>query len=136
MKFKIEQVVDAASKIAVDNGFTSGESTSSGTYRYQFNKPGMYYYWSGFVDPSQTISFRGIIFVNDTTPNRELEINISLNDFKAQKCHFPFEYKSNTYKSNTYTFDSCIFGDQSFRWCSPTSVFNGQYLPCNYDGKF
>ena len=48
-----------------------------GSFTYQFNTPGIYYYWSGLVD-SNTISFRGIVEVIDGN-DKELEINVKLN---------------------------------------------------------
>jgi hypothetical protein len=126
MKFQVVQVEDAASQNP--SGFMSS-SSSSGSFTYQFNQPGTYYYWSGFIDSAQTMSSRGIVVVSNSTPTQELELNVNINQIYAQKCQFPFLYNSTIYTS-------CIFGDQTFRWCSPTTIFSGQYLPCNYTSKF
>ena len=121
MAFKVEQVSDSASTQAI--GFTSGDPTSYGSFKYQFNKPGLYYYWSGYVESSGVISFRGLINVKDTL-DRELEINLELNGFKAQKCVFPFNYKSINYTN-------CIQNDFNYNWCSPTQIFSGQAIKCD-----
>lgn len=119
--YKVEQVADSSSTQAI--GFTSGDPTAYGIYRYQFNKPGLYYYWSGYVESSGQISFRGLIDVKDTL-DRELEINLKLNGFKAQKCAFPFNYKSDNYTS-------CIQNDLNYNWCSPSLLFSGQKIHCD-----
>ena len=62
LNFKVGQVDDPGSTTQVANGFDSGDATPSGSYLYQFNNAGTYYYWSGLVD-SQEISFRGVIQV-------------------------------------------------------------------------
>ncbi|CAF0710276.1 unnamed protein product [Brachionus calyciflorus] len=120
-KFKVEQVSTPFSEERT--GFSSGEPTEFGSYTYQFQVPGIYYYWSGYVDLSQVISFRGVIEVLDKTIDKELEIDVTLNGIKAQKCSFPFVYKSISYNSCTNT-------DQAFNWCSPNSTFTGQILKC------
>lgn len=43
LSFKVEQVRNALSEEAI--GFTSGESTETGSYLYQFNEIGTFYYW-------------------------------------------------------------------------------------------
>lgn len=56
--YRVAQLQDAESFI--ESGFSSGfSSTPSGTYTRQFQTPGTYYYWSGYIDNSKTVSFRG-----------------------------------------------------------------------------
>ena len=64
------------------NGFSSGTPTSAGAFSYQFNQAGWYYYWSGFVESSGQISFRGVIFVQDTI-DVEYEVNVILNGYQG-----------------------------------------------------
>ena len=48
---------------------------------------GFYYYWSGFVDVNDQISFRGVIEVLDeTVSNKEFSVEVLLNDISSQKC--------------------------------------------------
>lgn len=121
VSYQVLQVADATSETPV--GFTSGDPTPSGSFVYQFNQAGLYYYWSGYVEYSNQITFRGVIQVDDTF-DKELELNVNINNYNAQKCAFPF-----TYKSNNYT--DCTQVDFNFNWCSPNSVFNGQVIPCD-----
>ncbi len=67
--------------------------------------------------------FRGIVNVSDTN-DKQLELNVKLNGFTAQKCTFPFNYKSNSYSECTNQTDI------SFKWCSPTQSFSGQIFQC------
>jgi len=80
INYKVEQVSDAASATA--SGFTSGSPTSTGSFTYQFNKVGTYYYWSGYVDLNKKIAFRGVITVTDAKDN-ELEIDVFVSDIKG-----------------------------------------------------
>lgn len=80
--YKIEQVESPLSTAPLQSGFSSGESTSAGSFSYQFNVAGTYFYWSGFVDSTQTISFRGVIVVEGET-DKELEIDVTLSDIKG-----------------------------------------------------
>ena len=48
-----------------------------GTFSFQFNSPGVYYYWSGFIN-NQQFSFNGVIRVEDTA-DKLLDISINLN---------------------------------------------------------
>ena len=50
-----------------------------GTYIYQFNNPGTYYYWSGFVN-NQQISFRGVINVVYAV-DEFFDIDVTVNGF-------------------------------------------------------
>lgn len=113
--------------------------------------PGTFYYWSGYVESSAQIVFRGIIVVLDSV-DKELELNVKLNGFKgsfsisiiefitffyffksfqskAQKCSFLFTYKSNNYSS-------CDQVDLGYNWCSPEQVHNGQSLHCDPIGNY
>ena len=48
---------------------------------YQFNVPGTYYYWSGFVN-YQLFSFRGVIQVNKAK-DVMLDFSVTVNGFKG-----------------------------------------------------
>ena len=80
LSFKVEQVQDTSSTAAT--GFTSGDQTASGSFAHQFNQPGTFYYWSGYVESSAQIFFRGVIIVKDTI-DKELEVNVYLNGFQG-----------------------------------------------------
>ncbi len=111
-------------KSIIPDGFSSGpKSTPTGSFSYQFNKPGIYHYWSGFVEQTRQISFRGVIIVNDSI-DKQFEVSLKLNDFEAQKCHFPFTY-------NQIEYDKCIDIDFGYNWCSPTQNYSGQIIKCD-----
>ena len=58
-----------------------------GTFTYQFNTQGTYYYWSGFVDSNQMISFRGIIKVG-VSVDVILPIQVTVAGFKGTQIKF------------------------------------------------
>lgn len=103
-------------------GFGSGPQSPIGSFTYQFNQPGIYYYSSGYVEATKQIVFRGVVEVVDSQ-DKELEINYHLGNIEASKCHFPF-----TYKNVEYT--DCTADDSAFSWCSPTDTYTGLKLPC------
>ena len=80
VNYRLLQVKDSISEEPI--GFDSGEPTSFGRYSYKFNKPGIYHYWSGYVESSKIINFRGIIEVVDPT-DKEVEINVKVNGFNG-----------------------------------------------------
>ena len=123
--YQVLQVADAAS--FEPSGFTSGTPSASGSFSYQFNQPGTYNYWSGYVESSNMVQFRGVVQVSNSS-NIELDINVSLNKFNAQKCSFPFTYNSNSYSS-------CTTDGFGYNWCSPTPTFNNQIIKCDPAGK-
>ena len=49
----------------------------SGTFTFQFNTIGTYYYWSGFVDSNNMISFRGIVNVGPSV-DKTLSIGVKV----------------------------------------------------------
>ena len=118
----VVQVADPTSE--TPSGFSSGTPSSKGTFQYQFNSVGTFYYWSGYVDSSSTISFRGVINVAAAT-DKELSVKVVLNGFEAQKCAFPFEYQATNYTQCTSA------APYNYNWCSPSSVYAGQALQCN-----
>lgn len=97
--FKVEQVQDALSDVPI--GFSSGDSTSSGwnlnfiyfkffycnyfyilgSYLYQFNQNGIFYYWSGYVNPQQ-VSFRGVVKVENGI-DKQFDLNVTLDGKNA-----------------------------------------------------
>lgn len=62
----------------VSNGFSSGSPTTFGSFQYQFNQPGTYYYWSGFVESSDQIMLKGVVVVQNSV-DKLLTIGVSLN---------------------------------------------------------
>lgn len=44
---------------------------------------GTYYYWSGYVEESLQITFRGVIVVRDVEGGKELEFDVSLHGHKG-----------------------------------------------------
>jgi hypothetical protein len=77
INYKIQQV-DGPSSTNFNGGFDSGDASSSGSFLYQFNIPGIFYYWSTFVDGNQ-ISLRGIIEVKSALIDKDLSISLTLN---------------------------------------------------------
>ncbi|CAF1351069.1 unnamed protein product [Rotaria sordida] len=61
--YKIQQVTNAYSTEPVPNGFDSGSATSSGSFSYQFDAVGTFYYWAPNIDQSSGYSMRGVIDV-------------------------------------------------------------------------
>lgn len=83
MKFKVEQITDSFS--TEPSGFSSGDASEFGSFKYQFHEAGIYYYWSGFVDINEKISFRGVIEVLDeTVSNKEFPVDVFLNDIQGK----------------------------------------------------
>ena len=74
------QVQDAKSYASI--GFTSGDASSVGSFTKQFNIPGTFHYWSGYVEDSDQITFRGVVIVLDSM-DKELEVNVKLNGFNG-----------------------------------------------------
>lgn len=81
VKFQVIQVENAEAYNSV--GFNSGPASAVGSYEFQFNKPGVFYYWSGYVESSEQITFRGVVEVLDSV-DKELEINVNLNGFNGE----------------------------------------------------
>lgn len=93
LKFKVEQVQGPNSIGPISNGFSSGEPSEYGSFKYQFHQPGIYHYWSGFVDVNQRIFFRGVIEVQDETNlNKEFEIDLKLNEITGLFKYFLFNF--------------------------------------------
>lgn len=112
LKFMVQQLKNPAS---IDpEGFWSGPPTETGSFTFQFNNPGTYYYWSGYIEQSKVVNFHGVIVVFDIDEEKDLEIEVSLNEIKALKCNFPFTYLSNSYSQ-------CTSQDESFDWCSSST---------------
>ncbi|KAL3886654.1 hypothetical protein ACJMK2_026634, partial [Sinanodonta woodiana] len=63
----VHQIVSAGATVNMDKGFGSPVQSKNGGYQFRFTLPGTYYYWSGYVDPSQAISYSGIIVVTNKT---------------------------------------------------------------------
>lgn len=99
INYFVQQVADPTSTTLA--GFSSGSPSTSGnqismislnvswnffyfigSFEYQFNNVGTFYYWSGFVDANGLISFRGVVNVVATT-DRELTISVSVNGFSG-----------------------------------------------------
>ena len=53
-----------------------------GSFSYQFNTPGTYYYWSGYVN-TQLFSFRGVILVNSTV-DKLLGLTVNVNGYPGR----------------------------------------------------
>ena len=54
---------------------------SIGTFSYQFNKPGVYYYWSGYINSSDIVYSRGVIRVQNSASDKQAELNVVVNNF-------------------------------------------------------
>jgi hypothetical protein len=55
---------------------------SQGSFVHQFNTIGIFYYWSGYVDQNDQISFRGVVQV-DAVKDREFNVGVVLNGFNG-----------------------------------------------------
>lgn len=121
VKYRVIQVQDALSKDPI--GFESGDASAVGSFVHQFNQAGTYHYFSGYVESTNIISFRGTIQVIDSV-DKQLDINVKLNGYSAQKCAFPFSY-------NGVNYTACTNEGEAFSWCSPSHEFNGQKLKCD-----
>lgn len=110
LKFMVQQLKNP---IGIEpEGFWSGPPTETGSFSFQFNKPGTYYYWSGYIEQSRVINFHGVIVVSDIDQEKDYEIEVFQNNIKALKCNFPF-----THNSTVHT--ECTDQDELFKWCSP-----------------
>lgn len=116
-----------------------------GSFSYQFQTLGTYYYWSPAVDSSGQISMRGTITVVSAEP-QTLTVQVKSNAFTgkfsnsfvyihryffllslAQSCSFPFNY-------NSVNYTSCTTDNDTQAWCSPTFDYTGQRLYCTSSG--
>ena len=79
--YKVEQLENSVETNRV--GFSSGSATSQGNFTFQFNKPGVFFYWSGYINADKD-SFRGVIQVNDTN-DEQLELDVYVDEFKGFK---------------------------------------------------
>ncbi|CAF3592631.1 unnamed protein product [Rotaria sordida] len=122
LSYKVQQVTSGYSTTPSSGGFDSGNATASGSFSYQFQNTGTYYYWTPAVDQSGLIVMRGVINVVAAQP-RTLTVKVSSRSFTAQSCAFPF-----TFNSVTYT--ACTTNNDTQLWCSPTSTYTGQRLYC------
>lgn len=126
LKFMVQQLKDP---IGIEpEGFWSGPPTERGAFSFQFNNPGTYYYWSGYIEQSRVINFHGTIVVSDVDEEKDFEIEVSQNNIKALKCNFPF-----TYNSILYT--QCTDQDELFEWCI-SSENSDVRIPCDPLGEF
>lgn len=78
--YQVIQVADQNSYASI--GFNSGQATATGSFQYQFNQPGVYYYWSGYVENSDQITFRGVVVVQSSS-DKMLTINVTTNGYRA-----------------------------------------------------
>lgn len=81
IKYMIEQVETSASEVG--SGFISGEPSASGAFEYQFNVPGVYHYWTRYVEFSNTITLRGVVTVLDSV-DKELELSVRVNGYRGE----------------------------------------------------
>ncbi|CAH1789358.1 unnamed protein product [Owenia fusiformis] len=79
-------VQETATSIAREykpGGFSSGSAiTPIGSFQHQFNTPGIYYYWSDFVDAQFSLIMRGTIRVLDRSKYYG-QVSIKLNGIEA-----------------------------------------------------
>jgi len=123
LAYKVQQVATAYATEPLLNGFDSGFATASGSFSYQFDTLGTYYYWSTPVDEADQIVLRGMITVVDAQP-QTFTVQAKFNSYMAQSCVFPF-----TFNSINYT--ACTSVNDTQRWCSPSATYTGQRLYCN-----
>ncbi|CAF4682112.1 unnamed protein product, partial [Rotaria socialis] len=126
LAYKVQQAINGYSTTPQTGGFDSGNATASGSFSYQFQTVGTYYYWTPAVDQSGLIVMRGAINVVAAQP-RTLTVKVSSGSFTAQSCAFPFTF-------NSVTYSACISTNDTQSWCSPTSTYNGQRLYCTPTG--
>ena len=81
IKYMIEQVETLASEVGT--GFVSGAPSASGEFEQQFNEPGVYHYWTRYVEFSNTITLRGVITVLDSV-DKELELSVRVGGNKGK----------------------------------------------------
>ncbi|XP_071488092.1 fibrocystin-L-like [Diadema antillarum] len=81
--YAVQQTEDGDSVAYDGTGFYSGgRSTSSGSYTYKFDAPGLYYYSSGPVNNDATLYMKGVIEVLAAT-SRALEVDVSIGGYSA-----------------------------------------------------
>lgn len=80
LAYKIEQTETPSSKTS--SGFSSGTPIPTGTFTYQFNQKGIFYYWSGIVETNAKIELRGVIEVKDPR-DVDLPINVTLDGIQG-----------------------------------------------------
>lgn len=87
IKYKVQQVDGPTSTNA--SGFDSGEPTSPGSFTYQFNTPGIYYYWSDIMavltgfEKISYVSFRGVVEVAGIM-NKKFDVTVTQGDIEGK----------------------------------------------------
>jgi len=81
VSYRVVQTEDAIGKEAV--GFASGPGSPTGSFTFQFNQPGVFYYWSDVVDATGLVSFRGSVEVT-TSVDKALELAVFRDGVRAQ----------------------------------------------------
>ncbi|CAF3993224.1 unnamed protein product, partial [Rotaria magnacalcarata] len=81
--YKIQQVANAYSTEPIPYGFDSGSSTSVGSFSYQFDSLGTFYYWAPNIDQSTGYSMRGVIDVVALEPEI-MTVETILNNFTGK----------------------------------------------------
>ncbi|CAF3294041.1 unnamed protein product [Rotaria sp. Silwood2] len=122
VSYKIQQVDSPYSTRPVQNGFDSGPPTSSGSFSYQFDTMGTFYYWAPNITQSTEYAMRGVIDVVALMP-KTMTVEAIWNKLTAQRCAFPFIF-------NSVNYTACTSANDTRLWCSPTSVYTGQRLYC------
>ncbi|CAF0745209.1 unnamed protein product [Adineta steineri] len=122
LSYKVVQVANGSTIAPLSGGFDSGNATASGSYIYQFQTVGTYYYYTPPVDQAGLVSMRGVINVVAAAP-RTLTVNVTSGSYTAQSCAFPFTFNSVVYTACTTVSDTQL-------WCSPTPTYTGQRLYC------
>jgi len=80
--FRLAQVQDA--KSVIENGFSSGPlATSTGSFTTTFHQPGVYAYWSDYVDSERKITLRGTVTVLPAS-SLSFAFSVHVNGIEAQ----------------------------------------------------
>ncbi|KAL3886657.1 hypothetical protein ACJMK2_026637 [Sinanodonta woodiana] len=106
----VHQTVNASAAVNMDNGFGSPIQSKDGSYQFRFTLPGTYYYWSGFVDPNQAISYRGVVIVTSKTSH--------VGEVAVKVAGKTAVYKTNAGVSNPVDSSSCAPDNTQISGCT------------------
>ncbi|XP_054766411.2 fibrocystin-L-like [Lytechinus pictus] len=112
--YAVQQTANGDSVGYDGSGFYSGgRSTSSGSYTYQFDVPGTYYYSSGGVRSDGTIFMKGVVEVLPVA-SVAMELDVVLGGFSAN-------HDVNSGESDPTGGGACSYEDNTISGCSSAS---------------
>ncbi|GFN92108.1 fibrocystin-l, partial [Plakobranchus ocellatus] len=125
--YSIQQTASPGDVVSMRGGFSSGAISRVGSFTQRFTVPGIYYYWTGYMNSFKTIYFRGTISVVALeSDSRVLSVKL-----RGQEAHHVTTGRSKLLRS------TCPSVTQKLSRCSDSASlksvfgkFNFQFLKC------